>query len=176
MAVLREFKIPFIGLKNGVHIFEYKINDAFFENFEDTFINDANIDIRLKFDKKEHFFELDFSIDGDVKVECDRCLGPLTQNIYNDFKIIVKFEDREGKIGDEENVIYLQHGDSHIEIADIIYDYILISVPMQMMHPNDKEGNTMCDPEIIKILTQSTVKTVEAEDPRWEVLKKIVDH
>jgi uncharacterized metal-binding protein YceD (DUF177 family) len=173
MGTLRDFKIPFIGLKNGVHLFDFKIDEKFFANFEDSFVKDSDIDVQLRFDKKEHYFELDFSIDGYVKTECDRCLGPLSQNIYNDIKIIVKFEEREGKIGDEENVIYLQHGDSHIDVTEIIYDYILISVPMQMMHPDDKEGNVTCDPEILKILHQSMIKKVEVEDPRWATLKNL---
>jgi uncharacterized protein len=168
---LKEFKIPYVGLKNGEHLFEFHITKKFFDSFESTAIHDGDIKVKLKFDKKDNFFTLDFSIDGTVKIPCDRCLELFDEEIFNDFKIFVKFEEREGKKGDEEDVIYLSKGDSHLDLSEVIYDFIHVSVPMQNIHPDDENGQSTCDPEVLKKL--EIRKDEEEVDPRWEALLKL---
>ncbi len=52
MKDLKQFNIPFIGLKEESHLFEYQIDNTFFDafNFDEYF--DANIKIELTFNKK----------------------------------------------------------------------------------------------------------------------------
>ena len=171
MDALKDFNIPYVGLKNGEHLFEYQIGKRFFDSFESTAIHDGDIKVKLVFDKKDNFFTLNFSIDGTVRVPCDRCLELFDEEIFNDFRIYVKFEEREGKIGDEEDVIYLSKSDSHLDLAPIIYDFIHVSVPMQNIHPDDANGHSTCNPEVLKKL--QSAKDQEEPDPRWEALLKL---
>ena len=47
MKHMKEFTIPFVGLKQGEHHFEYKIDNTFFSHFEyDEFNNVAVIEKR----------------------------------------------------------------------------------------------------------------------------------
>ncbi|MBK7958814.1 MAG: DUF177 domain-containing protein [Bacteroidetes bacterium] len=172
MAILKQFNIPFVGLKNGVHVFDFEIDHRFFAQFEDSYIKEAQVSVKLNFDKKDLFFKLDFSIDGKVKVPCDRCLEEFDVEIFNDFAIFVKFEERESKIGDEDNVIYLSKNDSHVDVSQVVYDFILLSVPMQNIHPNGADGEPTCNPAVIKKLKGEDNKS-DALDPRWEALKKL---
>jgi hypothetical protein len=49
MKPLKDFIIPFIGLKLGKHHFEYQINKAFFEHFEYDDFNDVSFKTDLVF-------------------------------------------------------------------------------------------------------------------------------
>ena len=172
MDVLKDFKIPYIGLKNGEHLFEFHVEKKFFESFESTAIHDGDIIIKLKFDKKENFFTLDFSLDGTVRIPCDRCLELFDEEIFNDFKIYVKLEEKEDKMGDEEDVIYLTKGDAFIDVSTLIYDFIHVSVPMQNIHPDNDQGNSTCDPKVLaKLEIRKDVE--EVADPRWDALLKL---
>ena len=46
---IKEFTIPFIGLKLGKHHFDYKIEKAFFEYFEYEDFNDVNVKVDVSF-------------------------------------------------------------------------------------------------------------------------------
>ena len=96
------------------------------------------------------------------------------EEIFNDFKIYVKFEERDEKMGDEDDVIYLTKGDSHIDLSEVIYDFVHISVPMQNIHPDDEKGLSTCDPKVLAKLESRNDK--EVVDPRWEALLKIKDN
>ncbi len=52
MKQLKEFLIPFIGLKLGKHQFEYQINKTFFDNFEYDEFESSDIKVKLTLDKK----------------------------------------------------------------------------------------------------------------------------
>ena len=52
MKQLKEFIIPFIGLKLGKHSFDFKINKTFFEYFEYEDFNNSEIDLDVLLIKK----------------------------------------------------------------------------------------------------------------------------
>ena len=93
MKPLKEFTIPFVGLKIGKHHFEFKIENAFFEYFEYEEFNNVNVDVNLVLDKKTTFLELNFKISGFVNVNCDLTNEPYNQPIENEFDLVVKFGD-----------------------------------------------------------------------------------
>lgn len=174
MSTLHHYSIAFVGLKNGIHHFEYKIDKKFFSFFPDSVIKDGNVDVKVEFDKKDSFFVLHFSIDGTVNVPCDRCLELFDLEIFNDFDILVKLEEREGKIGDEEDVIYLPKTSSHIELAELIYEFIHVTMPMQIAHKPNTDGSLGCDKEVLKHLSiESETEEKTIVDPRWEALNKL---
>lgn len=48
---------------------------------------------------------------------------------------------------------------------------------MQLIHPDNEDGVSGCNPEVIKYLATSQVtKHTEEEDPRWAALKKLKDN
>ena len=53
MKGLREFEVPYVGLKLGVHQFNYDIDSEFFKHFEDSPIQDCKVKVRVEFEKKE---------------------------------------------------------------------------------------------------------------------------
>jgi hypothetical protein len=55
MKELREYTIPFVGLKNGVHHYNYELDDQFFSRFEDSIVRKCHLFIDLSFDKKREY-------------------------------------------------------------------------------------------------------------------------
>ena len=83
MKVLKEFTIPFVGLKEGEHNFEFEIDNTFFQNFEFEEFNEANVKASLKLLKKSTLLELYFNADGLVNINCDLTISTIN-SLIND--------------------------------------------------------------------------------------------
>ena len=173
MKNLREFKIPYVGLKDGIHDFEFDIDDKFFEHFAESPISGSQLKVTLGFDKKPSLFILSFSIDGSMMVECDRCLEQFRQSIFGDYTVYVKLTEEEDLEEDEDDVVYHSRSETHFNVAPLIYDYINLSIPVQNIHPDDENGNPGCDPKVLAILEKMKEDKKQDTDPRWEALKKL---
>ncbi len=177
MKGLREFEIPYVGLKIGIHRFEYEIDGKFFSHFEDSPIQDCKVRVKLEFEKKETFFILKFFIDGTVHVECDRCLEPFDKEIFGDFTTYVKFSEDPSNISDEDEVIFISRDMQILDVSQLVYEYINLCLPMQIIHPKKGNGEEGCNPEVLKYLSRlakSNEKAKDTEpDPRWAALKNI---
>ena len=64
-----------------------------------------------------------------------------------------------------------------INLAPWMYEYVVVAMPMQCVHPDDEEGNPTCDPEMLKYLVDEDEAQSEEDepinDPRWDILKEI---
>lgn len=173
MKGLREFEIPYVGLKVGVHNFEYEIDRKFFDHFQDAPIHDCSVNVKLEFEKKETFFILKFFIDGDVKVECDRCLVPFDKSIFGDFTCYVKFSENADTLRDEDEVLFIPREQTIIDVSQLIYEYIILCLPMQRWGCQKPGEEEICNKEVLKYLSAEVTKTEESADPRWAALKKL---
>ena len=176
MKPLKEFTIPFVGLKIGKHRFEYKIEKSFFEYFEYEEFNDTNIDVHLILDKKATLLELNFKITGFVNVNCDLTNEPYDQHIENEFDLVVKFGD---EYNDEDtDILIIPHGTYEINVQQFIYELIVLAVPIKRIHPGVEDGTL--DSDILEKLEELSPKLKEVKDkeeesdPRWNTLKKLL--
>ena len=174
MKNLREFQVPYVGLRVGVHQFEYQIDAKFFKHFEDSPISDCNVKVRLEFEKAETLFNLAFLIDGTVNVACDTCLEPFDKEIFGDFKCLVKFSDELSKgSNDDDEIIYISRDAPYIDVAHLIYEYICLCLPMQLLGCKEPGTDPRCNQEVIKRLKKDVKKETGEVDPRWEQLNKL---
>jgi uncharacterized metal-binding protein YceD (DUF177 family) len=176
MKKLKEFIIQFIGLKQGEHNFEYKIDNKFFNHFEYDEFNDANLNVKVVLNKKTTLLELHFMVSGTVNINCDLTNEPFDQVIENDFNLVVKFGD---EYNDEnEEILIIPHSEYEVNIAQYIYELIVLSVPFKRVHPGVKDGSL--NSEILKKLEELSPKSLEEKtenediDPRWNTLKKLL--
>jgi uncharacterized metal-binding protein YceD (DUF177 family) len=168
MKALQQFNIPFVGMKTRVYNFEFTVDSSFFDCFEDALVNKCAIDIKLDFDKRDTFFHLKFYIDGTVNVPCDRCSEPFDLEIFGDYELFVKMgEETEDS---DDDIIFISKNDDHVDLSKVVYDYILLSIPLKCVHPDDENGNPGCNPEVLKKLKKQEEDTT---DPRWAVLEKL---
>ena len=171
----KEYKIPFVGLKTGVHEFQFEITDTFFEMFEYSLILKGDVKVLMKLEKKETMMIGDFHIEGQVEAECDRCSDPVEVDVKGDYQLIYKFDTEPSE---DENLITIFPEEYEIDVKDSILEFITVSLPSRTIH---KEGE--CNPEMIDILGEyilysedgtETEESPEGEiDPRWAALKKL---
>ncbi len=173
MEQFSEFLIPFIGLKDGLHRFDFKIDNKFFEGFDFLDFQNAHIQVSLIFEKKTTLLELNFSAKGQVTVPCDITTEHFKLPIDTAFKLVVKFGSVEND--DDDEILILPHGSHEIQIAQYIYEMIVLSVPQKKVHPGIAEGTLKSEIlEKLKDLQPQEKPISDETDPRWDKLKDLL--
>ncbi len=173
MKGLREFEIAYVGLKLGVHKFDFDIDAKFFKHFEESLIKDCKVKVKLEFEKKETFFILNFFIDGTVDVECDRCLVPFAKEIFGDYVCYIKFAEDPAAMNDEPEVMYISRDQTVIDLSQLIYEYVNLCLPIQKLGCKNPGQEPQCNQETLKYLGLGEKKEENEEDPRWAALKNL---
>ncbi len=167
--------IQFSGLKPGNYKYQYTLDDSFFSDYKNEKILGGEVVFDVEFEKNERMMMLYFDYSGKVLTTCDRCLGEMEWPINGKQVLCVKISDNE--TSDNEDVVILPESAYKIDLAQWMYEYIVISLPIQCIHPDDKNGNSTCDPEMTKYLSDADERTETsdetASDPRWDALKKL---
>ena len=175
MDNIKEFLIQFSGLKLGKHQFEFLVNNTFFNHFNFEEFNDSNIKVKVQLEKKSTMLELNFTHIGTVNLPCDLTNEDFDLPIKGKLKLIVKFGD---EFNDEnEEYIVLPHGEFQVNVAQYIYEMIVLSIPAKRIHPGVKDGSLQSEAlhNLKKFSpTENKEKETEEIDPRWESLKKLL--
>jgi len=180
MRDLKDFDISFIGLKDGMHQFEYEIDNEFFDFFNYDEFYHSKVEVVLSFLKKPTMFELSFKCNGWVDVDCDLTGEQFHQPIATTMNLIVKFGD---EYNDEnEELVIIPHADYKINVSQFIYEAIVLAVPIKRIHPGVGDGTLQS--EVLDKLREIEIKDIEEEqqeintdkdiDPRWDKLKNIL--
>jgi len=177
MKVNKDFLIPFVGLKQGKHQFEFDIDKKFFDGFDFDEYNNVNIKVDLVLEKKSTMLELSFKHKGTVNVPCDLSNEDFDLPVKGKLTLIVKFGDEYNDDNDE--LLVLPHGEYQVNVAQYIYEMIVLSVPTKRVHPGIKDGTFTA--EILNKLEELAPKKEfkikeekEITDPRWDGLKKLL--
>lgn len=132
----------------GAHHFEYTVDDDFFAAFEGSEISRGDVDVQVDVQKQPSLLTLDFRMQGDVEVACDRCLGEFRMPVAYEGSLQVKFaEDAPESDGE---ILWLHPVEGEVNLAQYIYESIVLSLPYQRVHPLDTNGEPTCDPEMLK--------------------------
>ncbi len=164
MGYLEEFRIPFSGLSIGNHNFVFEVDSKFFDCIEYSEVKEGKISIEIDFTKHANFMELITKVNGKVTVPCDRCLDNLDIPVNNQFMLVVKFGEKKEEITDE--ILTIPHQEHQLFLADLFYEYIMISLPHKKAHEEGK-----CNKEVEKYINVNN-KATEI-DPRWKDLEKL---
>lgn len=181
MKDLKNFDISFIGLKDGMHQFDYNIDKEFFDFFNYEEFYNSNVNVSLSFLKKPTLFELTFTFSGNVEVACDISNELFQQPIETEMFLIVKFGDEFNN--ENEELLIIPHSDYKLNIAQYIYEAIVLAVPIKKVHPGLEDGTLKS--EILDKLDEFKIKDNNTEenhldvdsnaiDPRWNKLKSIL--
>ena len=173
MKYLKQFNIQFVGLKEGKHLFNYTIDNKFFEAFNfDEYVN-TSIEVLLTFVKKSTLFELVFVAEGSVELPCDVTNELFNQEIKSELPLVVNFGPEYNS--DNEEILVLPHEAYEMNVAQFIYEMIVLAVPNKRVHPKVLDG-TMESEALNKLreLEIKKVKAVETTDPRWDKLKNLI--
>ena len=167
------YVIPFRGLKEGKHQFEYKVNSAFFEIYQYEDILDADITVTLEFTKKSTLLELHFYAKGTVQVMCDISNELYNQPIDGDLNLVVKYGDTYNN--ENEDVLIIPHESYEINLSQYIFEMIVLALPSKRIHPGVQDGTLKSDIlDKLKELQPKEKQNNNTIDPRWEKLKGLL--
>lgn len=166
------YAVRLSGLADGEHDFQFELDREFFATLEQSEIESGQLEARIVLEKKPGVMTLVFDLKGFVEVACDRCLEPFMARIDTIQTIFVKMGETPGEI--EDNVIMIHRDDHQIEVGQLMYEFILLALPLQRVHPENEEGVPGCNPEMLGYL-EAHRGTAEPDqtDPRWDALRNI---
>lgn len=175
MKPLKQYSIPFTGLKIGQHQFDFEVDGRFFDEFEYSLVKDGLLNVSLLLEKRETLMVLNFHVKGSIKLSCDKCLSNFPQEVDTKDRLIAKFTESED-LADSEEVIIITKNETEIDLSSHIYEIINLSVPYISIC-EDPGKTPSCDLEMLKKIDELSVKDQKSEeddeDPRWDVLKNI---
>jgi uncharacterized metal-binding protein YceD (DUF177 family) len=169
-----KYNIEFKGLKEGLHEFGLEINNQFFAHFEESPVDNGDLEVKVILEKRSSFLKLYLQIEGWVELTCDRCLEIYQQPVESETEVFVKFGD--GEDDDGENIIWVDPEEHQINLSQIIYEYIVLAIPMRRVHPKNSEGKRGCNHEMIENIKKYKHSKNEDEvktDPRWDALRRL---
>lgn len=175
----REFEIAWQGLKAGVHEFGYAVNDQVLSElgYQHTDFEHLEVAVDLKFEKENNFFLLQFSVNGKADVACDRCGDWFPLQLWDEYNLVIKLVDTEEKAaelnaGDEADVVYIPRSETVINVFKWVYEFIMLSFPIQKIHPDKPNGTSGCNTEALKLLEQMSKFSQHAENNVWKDLEQ----
>ncbi len=179
MKYHREFEIPWFGLKEGLHEFHYHVTDKVLEDlgYGNTDYTGLDATVTLKFDKQSSFFQLHFDVDGTVDVPCDRCGDMFKMALWDEFDLIVKLTsdqpEEEEEEEEEDDIVFIPRSETVLDVSRWVYEFILLSIPMQHIHPDNADGSSGCNPEALKLLQKMSIQDEQNKKKIWSGLDKL---
>ncbi|MBL7726715.1 MAG: DUF177 domain-containing protein [Dinghuibacter sp.] len=172
----REFEIAFVGLKPGVHEYDYEINDKFFEAYQQQDFSNCRAKVKVLLDKHPSFMVLKFEVGGSIEVVCDRCGNNLPLQLWDEFNIVVKLTDQPDSMNNDEedpDVYYIARTESHLHLQDWIYEFINLSIPMQKMCSESEMGGPHCNLKALEMLKNMNIENNPSDTGIWKGLDKL---
>ncbi|MFT2009340.1 YceD family protein [Pontibacter sp. 13R65] len=180
MKKLKDYEIGIAKLSNKKHLHEFDMDDSFFDLFGKEIIQGGNLQAKVELDKTETLITLTFNIEGEVKLICDRSLEEFNQPVTLQEVVRMKFGDENKELDDD--LFEITPETQHINVAQHLYDYIALSLPMKKLHPRFLEELDEEDDSDILIYSSRQASQQEGEegddddediDPRWDALKNL---
>lgn len=162
MTTGNSYIIPFKGLALGIHEFEWVVGAPFFGMFPESEILDGSLNVQVTLNKKSQFLELDFRLQGQVRVPCDRCLDPVAVPVDYESTLIAGFGASTHE--ETEDLIVLAYEEHELDVKQFIYEYAHLSLPFRKVHGDDAQGHTLCNPDMIKKLEEYLVECPPEEE------------
>lgn len=183
MKYLQQFDIEVIKYLEGSYELEFEVDDRFFKEFvENDLTRKGQLSIRVKLDKGPNLIEMNFLIEGTVRLTCDRSLEEFDYPLSTEESILFKYGSEEKEI--DENIIMITRDTPKVNVAQLIYEFILLAIPAKKIHPDHR--NELDEDEddfeglyvYVDSVNDTESKNIGQEedenvDPRWEILKKL---
>jgi uncharacterized metal-binding protein YceD (DUF177 family) len=177
MSNRRVYEIAFVGLKHGVHEFNYTVDDRFFEEYQEQDFRKAEAHVKLLLERNNSFMILRFEVGGQAEVTCDRCSNDLPLQLFDEFTVTIKITDDPDAANEAEedpDVFYISRGESHIDVKDWIYEFVNLSIPMQKTCAFENMDGPYCNADVRELLLKMR-REDEQKNDLWKGLEKFKD-
>lgn len=171
-----QFKLRLSGVEDGTRCFSINCNKAFFELAEISEVRDGALDLRIEMTKTEKLVTVLCQFNGYVMAPCDRCLLPVRLPMDFEQRLIVKLVPNTGDEpeSEDDDIWVLDENTYELDLFQFVYESIFLALPIRIVHEDDENGNSTCDPAVLAKLEELSQKEEEKEtDPRWDALKNL---
>lgn len=163
MDTMDSYKVDLKGMLGDAVSHHWLLKDNFFSAVDGPEISQGQLTVELRVKRTLEAFELTFEIDGIVKVECDRCLELMDQEIHTIQTITVKLGD---EFDDDGEIIVIPESEGIIDLAWYIYEMVALEIPLRHVHQVGQ-----CNQEVMDRLEGGREES--QVDPRWAALAKL---
>lgn len=141
MGKFTQYKVELSQLKNGHHEQDFVCDTEFFRNMENTEVISADVKVHLDIEVKHEAYDCTFTFKGKLEIPCDRCLDPMDHDVDTRYHIVVKYGETYND--DADNVLIIPERDRYLNVAYMLYDSIMLTIPMRHVHPQGKCNRAM---------------------------------
>ena len=161
MGELDGYKVDLKSLSSDTVSYHWKADNDFFSAVQGPEIKRGLLDVALRVKRTSGAYELEFQLQGEVEVTCDRCLESMLQPINAQCTLRVKMGD---EYVDDGDVVTIPEKDGVINVAWNIYEFAALQIPLRHVH---EEGEC-------KVSFPNPSLEGGETDPRWDELKNLV--
>ena len=137
------YTVDYKSLATGENDVELVIEDSLFHLWEESEIKSGHGTARIRIFKHGNMAEMKAELSGEVKVECDRCLDEIMLPFSWKDECVIHVVD---EIPNEEtDDLYITTSDQQLDLAQWLYESVVLSLPYQWVHPDIKD----CNPDMI---------------------------
>ena len=170
-----QFKLRLAGVEDGNYCFTMVCDKQFFELAELTDLQDGRLDLRVDMTKTEKLVDVKCHFSGFVMAPCDRCLLPVNIPMEFEDRLIVKLVPTVEEGDNEDDDIWVMDENTYeLDIFHFVYESIRLAMPLRIVHADDENGNSTCDPAVLAKLQELSADSAKQDhDPRWDALKNL---
>lgn len=133
MVSLKTFEVDIVQARAAA---VYRLDGTFFRLFENSPLTEARLSAVVKVVRDCGCVRLLFSILGTVVLVCDRSLEAFDCPVHVEKEVTFKLGDENRELG--EDLYTIERHATTINIAQHLYDFVCLSIPMKKVHPQLK--------------------------------------
>jgi uncharacterized metal-binding protein YceD (DUF177 family) len=99
--------------------------------------------------------------------------------LWDEFTIIVKMTDEPDVMNEQEedpDVYYISRGESHLHVADWLFEFVNLTIPFQKMCNEEEMGGSQCNNEVLEKLRKMEEEVrKDNNNPLMKGLEKFKD-
>ena len=73
---------------------------------------------------------------------------------------------------EDPDVFYIPRNESHLHVADWIYEFVNLSIPTHRMCAESEIGGSKCNKEVLEMLKKMNETEKKSDNPIWKGLDK----
>lgn len=164
MGKYSAYKVILGNLPEGHHEQDFDIDTTFFRNMEDEHIIDADLKAHLDMEYRNGIYDCNFTIRGMMHIPCDRCLDPMEHPVDATYHIAVKYGPEYDDSSDD--VLVIPDSDMFLNVAYMLHDTIILTIPMRHVHPQGK-----CNRAMSEVLNRHSSEAQDALDEAQDLVE-----
>jgi len=168
MNVLDHFSVPYKGMGSGIHQLNFTVNSDFFKEFEDSHIDNGNIKVDAVLDKRQDHSILFINLEGNTNTNCDRCLSQIQLPLKGSFELHIKHGENEES---NDEIMFIHPETSILNLAQVVYEFILLSMPIIKVYDCDKEEDPPCNFDVLDKMDYDVSEDENESTNVWDTLK-----